>query len=91
MAVGPVAFDADGLQDFDDAEDFFDAGNATEGGLAGIQKGGAKEGDRGVFGSVDGDFTVELFAAANAEALSGRVVNREDLGAKGFGQLLDHF
>lgn len=36
MTVDPVAFDTDGLQNFDDAEDFFDTGDAMEGGLAGV-------------------------------------------------------
>ena len=36
MAVGPVTFDADRLQNFDDAEDFFDASDTVEGGFAGI-------------------------------------------------------
>ena len=36
MAIGPVTFDTDRLEDFDDAKDLFDAGDAVEGGLAGI-------------------------------------------------------
>lgn len=70
MAVGPVAFDTDRFQNFDNAEDFFDAGDMTKGGLAGVEKGGTQEGNGSVFGSIDGDFTVQFFAAADAKTLS---------------------
>ena len=36
MAVGPVAFDANRLQNFDNTEDLFDASNAVKGSLAGV-------------------------------------------------------
>ena len=37
MTVGPVAFDADGLQNFNNSEDLFDTSDAVESGLAGVQ------------------------------------------------------
>ena len=91
MTVGPVAFDADRLQNFDNAEDFFDARDAVQGGLAGIKKSGAKKGDSGVFGSIDGDFAMEFVAAADAKTLPSGVINRENLGTEGLGEFLNHF
>ena len=75
MAVLPVAFHADGFQNFDNAKNFFDARNAMKYRATGVQKGGAKQSDRGVFRGVDGDFAAEFATAANAKSLRNRVVN----------------
>ena len=91
MTVGPAAFDADGLQNFDDAEDFFDTSDTMEKSFTGIEKSGAEKGDGGVFRGVDGDFAVEFFATFDAKTLASGVVDRENLTAKGLGEFLDHF
>ena len=60
-------------------------------GLAGIKKRGTKNANGGIFGSIDGDFAVKFFTAADAVALRCGVIYRENLGTKSFRKFLNHF